>query len=112
MTELLDQLRDLIVDRDSPLPPESILTLSGAYDRLRYLELVHDCVKLEELQDKHRIRNTRKGEWPEEGQRVHYWDGDEWWSWQYGRESEAFDGLWATDCQRLWLPAPPPPNKD
>ncbi len=58
------------------------------------------------LADRCRIRDTREGMWPEDGERVHFWDGDEWWSWQYGCQH---DGVWDND--RLWLPAPPPPEE-
>lgn len=60
------------------------------------------------LEDLHRVRDTRKGEWPDEGERVHSWDGDEWWSWQHGPEAKGFDGELK---YHFWLPAPPPPTE-
>lgn len=52
---------------------------------------------------RHNVKDTRKGEWPEEEQALLYWNGYGWVSWAHTSDDEPFAG-------DLWLPAPPPPT--
>ena len=56
-------------------------------------------------EDLHRPRDTSKGESPEAGQKIRWWNDDQ--------------GFWNLDVyvpsplsQGIWLPAPPPPETD
>lgn len=60
------------------------------------------ATEINRLQDLHRPRDTRKGEWPEEGQEILIWD------W---RQSAWEHCMWAPkDQNSIWLPAPPSPE--
>lgn len=97
-SKTLDDLRGLII-RDSGLAPLDITMLGRVEARLEYVEMA-----LRSEQAKHRVRDTRKGEWPDEGQRMQVWDECEWSPWIHVDDAEGFDG-------RYWLPAPPPPEE-
>ena len=98
MSTALDDLRGLIIRDNKLLAPIDTTMLGRVAARLEYLEL---------MQPHSRIRDTRKGEWPEVAQMIHRWDGEEWWSHMFGGQH---DDCWKED--HLWLPAPPPPADD
>ena len=51
-----------------------------------------------------RPRNTRRREWPDEGQEIHCWRAGEW-------EPHKYESEWSMRGH-LWLPAPPPPEEE
>jgi hypothetical protein len=58
--------------------------------------------EVERLRALHTPRDTRKGEWPEEGQDIQRWFGNDygWRSYRGGDNMHVY----------LWLPAPPAPS--
>lgn len=106
MSDLLDQLRDAVIASESSGPAEHTILLSKVHDRLQHLELMldwgRDQEKVKALEDKHRIRDTREGEWPEAGTRNLWWDEGRW---QASKPKVLHGDV------HLWLPAPPPPNE-
>jgi putative ubiquitin-RnfH superfamily antitoxin RatB of RatAB toxin-antitoxin module len=85
----------------------------GVYDKLyTSMEHIKDLERVATFaEDKHRIRDTRKGEWPELGQHIHIWKCYEWCSHVYRTEMPG--ALWGLKSQfSRWLPAPPPPSDD
>jgi hypothetical protein len=97
-SDTLDELRTLIIRDDSGLAPEDITMLGRVEGWLHHLELMQVS-----RQDRHRIRDTREGEWPEVGQEVHCWRADEW-------EPHTYSTEWSMRSH-LWLPAPPHPEE-
>ena len=64
-------------------------------------------VEVAKLKDLHRPRDTRKGEWPEAGQMIHRWDGEEGgWNVYHGKHEDCWNN------HIYWLPAPPSPEGD
>ena len=98
---VLDDLRGLIVHDDSGLAPLDITMLGRVSKRLEHLEMM-----LRHEQDKYRVRDTRKGEWPQDNQEVHVWHdtGFQWHAHNYMTD-------WSMPGE-FWLPAPPPPTND
>ena len=60
------------------------------------------ATEVKRLQDLHRPRDTRQGEWPEEGQDIHVWRHQEW-------EAHAYHSQFSMPSD-IWLPAPPSPE--
>lgn len=93
-----DELTEFCAGLDvTKLPP-------GVYDKLFMAKEHIKGLKRMVAFGEHRVRDTRKGEWPEEGQRMQVWDECEWSPWIHVDNAEGFDG-------RYWLPAPPPPEE-
>ena len=93
----LDNLRKLIIRTDTGLAPPDIIMLGRVE---KWLEATEMSLRAE--QAKHIVRDTRVGEWPEVGQRVQVWLGDEY-GWRSHRGPENMHSY-------LWLPAPKPPG--
>jgi hypothetical protein len=100
-SKALDDLRTLIIRDDSGLAPVDIVMLGHVAGRMEHTEMM-----LRSEQSKHIVKDTRKGEWPEDNQEVHVWDasGFQWHAHNYLTD-------WAMPGE-LWLPAPPPPTDD
>lgn len=73
---------------DYPVPSAelAVVTLATEVERLRAATIPKD---------------TRKGEWPEEGQKIWVW-GSSWFPWTMKQPWESVD--------HLWFPEPPPPT--
>lgn len=81
--------------------------------RARITELEKEVAEAEQS-----IMDTRKGQWPDAKQFIHFWDGDEWWSWQAGIDGG--DGVddWTIGREEhlrwnhLWRAQPLPPTAE
>lgn len=63
------------------------------------------ATEVKRLQDLHHPRDTRKGEWPDEGESI------QWWS-KPGQCWIACVHHWTMRDLLIWLPAPPSPEGD
>ncbi len=67
--------------------------------------------RITELEDRHTPRDTQKGEWPKEGQRVQTWFPYNSECWCYRRYYPASQNDPTMRIARFWLPAPPDPEQ-
>lgn len=103
-SKALDNLRGIIARDDNGLVPLDIIKLGHVAAWLEHIEMMlrHD-------QSKHIVKDTHKGEWPEEGQRHLIWLESDWFTHTYLADNQG--GMLGKHGFR-WLPAPPPPTDD